>query len=303
LLQQVTDLLTEAGLTRVVVFFDDFSEIEWINQRLFVDVILAPLNNASNEKIKLKIAGYPGRVYYGRIDPGKVDTVHLDFSELYKAQEIQTSEGTAVDYTQRLLAKRFESFGVNVQDYLEPTFPPADFYSLVFQITSDVPRLIGYVLHFCYLDRISKGFPLSAASVRLAAEKYYTNVVKQYFDLAGRFALEPFARKLDRHNQKNLLRALIDEASNVRKRIRARKVGGTYFDAISNPPVSHFAVSPKLESVMASLEFNFLVSKYTEVRDKNGKDTCIYALFYGLCEAERLPWGYPKGREYRNYFV
>jgi len=40
------------------------------------------------------------------------------------------------------------------------------------------------------------------------------------------------------------------------------------------------------------------------MRDKDGKDVSVYALFYGLCESERLPWGYPSGRrDDRSYFV
>ena len=74
-------------------------------------MVLAPLNNSSLDLIKLKIAAYPGRIYYGRIDPSKVDTLHLDFSTLYKAADIQAAEQSAVDYTWRLLQRRFESFG------------------------------------------------------------------------------------------------------------------------------------------------------------------------------------------------
>jgi DNA-binding transcriptional ArsR family regulator len=40
------------------------------------------------------------------------------------------------------------------------------------------------------------------------------------------------------------------------------------------------------------------------MRDKDGKDIIIYALYYGLCEKERLSWGYPAARrEDRSYFV
>ena len=69
------------------------------------------LNNTSDERVKLKVACYPGRVYYGKIDPGKIDTVNLDFSQLYESQDIQSAENAAVDYTKRLLEKRFEAFG------------------------------------------------------------------------------------------------------------------------------------------------------------------------------------------------
>jgi hypothetical protein len=82
ILNEIKSLLQSLSLKRLVVFFDDFSEITWSDQRLFVDVILAPLNNSSDERVKFKVAGYPGRVYYGKIDPGKVDTICRDFSDL-----------------------------------------------------------------------------------------------------------------------------------------------------------------------------------------------------------------------------
>ena len=171
-------------------------------------------------------------------------------------------------------------------------------------MTLNVPRLIGYVLHFCYLDRVSKRQLITSASIRLAAQKYYETVIAQYFDRMNRFAMEPFERKLDRHNQQQMLRSLVEEARNVRRGISTGQIGGKYFEGLSNPPVSHFAVNPSMEKLLSALELNFLVTKYHEMRDKSGKDVSVYAFFYGLCEAERFPWGYPKGRrDDRSYFV
>jgi hypothetical protein len=120
----------------------------------------------------------------------------------------------------------------------------------------------------------------------------------------NRYALEPFDKKLDRHNQYVLLRTILEEAKSVRKRIMSGEIGGAYFEGISNPPVSHFSVTPALDRVLSALELNFLVTKYHEMRNKDGQDVTIYALFHGLCEAERLPWGYPRGRrDDRSYFV
>jgi len=304
LLSRIRELLAGVELVRLFVFFDDFSELTWIDQKLFVDVILSPLNNASEETIKLKVAGYPGRIYYGKIDPGKIDIVGLDFYQLYKAQEIQTSEAAAINYLERLLTTRFRVFNENVSDYFDPSVPLGDHYRMLFEVTLNVPRLIGYVLHYCYLDRISKKQLINSAAIRLAAQKYYETVITQYFDRMNRFAMEPFERKLDRHNQQQLLRALVEEARIVRRGINARQIGGNYFDGLHNPPVSHFAVNPSMERLLSALELNFLVTKYHEMRDKSGKDVSVYAFFYGLCEAERFPWGYPKGRrDDRSYFV
>jgi DNA-binding transcriptional ArsR family regulator len=101
-----------------------------------------------------------------------------------------------------------------------------------------------------------------------------------------------------------LLRTIVEEAKRVRREITHGALGGSYFEGLTNPPVSHFSVTPALEKVLSSLELNFLVSKYHEMRNKDGQDVTIYALSCGLCEAERLPWGYPSGRrDDRSYFV
>jgi hypothetical protein len=303
IISEIRSLLDEAALKRLVVFFDDFSELNLIDQRLFVDVVLAPLNNSSNEAVKLKIAGYPGRVYYGRIDCLKVDTICLDFSSLYEAAEVQTMEKAAIDYATRLLATRFKAFGEDIAAYFDPSLPLEEYMKLIFQTTFNVPRLMGSLLHTCYLDRVSKGAQITAASLRLAARKYYESTIAQYFHRMNLFALEPFDNKLDRHNQEQLLRSIVTEAREVRRRILEGSIRGSYFQGLGNPPTSHFSVNPTLGDIFRSLESNFLLSKYKDTRDKDGRAVAVYALYYGLAESERIAWGYPPGRDYRGYFA
>jgi len=305
IIAEIQLLIAESGLSRLVVFFDDFSELKFIDQRLFVDVILSPLNNSSNEAVKLKVAGYPGRVYYGKIDPGKADTISLDFSDLYEANEVQEMERSAADYAARLLDVRFAAFDVKLSDYFDFSSDSArdELMRLMFQASFNVPRIMGHLMHFLYLDRISKSQKITPTAIRLASRKYYENTIVKYFERLNRYALEPFENKLDRHNQKELLNCLIAEATSVRKRIVNREVGGNYFSTLQGlPPTSHFTVSPELEEVFSSLESNFFVSRYKNMRDKEGKDVIAYALFMGLCESERMTWGYPDGRPFRHYF-
>lgn len=303
IIQDIKDLLQESALKRLVIFFDDFSELSYLDQRLFVDVVLAPLNNSSNEAIKLKVAGYPGRTYYGAIDPTKIDTISLDFADLYEASDVQTMEHAATDYTTRLLTLRFEAFGENIADYFDTSTLMPEHMRNMFQTTFNVPRLMGTLLHTCYLDRISKGTAITPASMRLASRKYYEATISKYFDTLNNFALEPFDNKLDRQNQKKLLDHVVTELSDIRKKIAAGTVGGTYFNDLPSPPASHFLVSTSAESVFKALEANFLVSRYKSIRDKDGRNATLFALYYGLTEFERIPWGYPSGREYRSYFV
>lgn len=305
IIREIRGLLDEAQLQRVVIFFDDFSELKLVDQKLFVDVVLSPLNNASNEAIKLKVAGYPGRVYYGRIDPGKVDTISLDFVDLYETTEVQEMERSAIDYTHRLLLARFKAFGADASDYFEQTSSVTleQYSELLFQCSFNVPRIVGHLLHYCYLDRIAKGQKITAQSIRLASQKYYEQTIAQYFDRMNRFALEPFENKLDRENQRKLLDFLISETRRVRRGIGDGSIGGSYFTSLRNAPASHFTVDPGLEGALVSLESNFLLSRYKKMRDKNGQPAIVFALFYGLCELERMTWGYPTGREFRGYFV
>jgi hypothetical protein len=306
ILSEIQILLSESGMIRLVIFFDDFSELSFIDQRLFVDVILSPLNNSSNETVKLKVAAYPGRVYYGKIDPSKIDSISLDFSELYESNEVQDMEQAASDYAKRLLTHRFIAFGESLESYLEISHSISidDFAKVIFRASFNIPRIMGHLLHILFLDKISKKQKITLSSIRLASKKYYEGTISKYFDRLNRFALEPFENKLDRHNQEQLLRCLINESREVRKRIIEKEIGGKYFDSLGgNPHTSHFIVSPELEDIFSSLESNFFLSRYKHTRDKSGKDVIVYALFLGLCESERMNWGYPEGREYRNYFV
>lgn len=303
IISEIKDLLQECALKRLVIFFDDYSELSYLDQRLFVDVVLAPLNNSSNEAIKLKVAGYPGRTYYGAIDPTKVDTVSLDFAEIYESSDVQTMEHSAVDYTARLLKLRFEAFGADIGSFFDTSTSLDDHMRLLFQTTFNVPRLMGALLHTCYMDRVAKGLTITPASMRLASRKYYDSAISKYFDSLNKFALEPFDNKLDRYNQKKLLEHIIGELSDLRKKISRGAVGGTYFSDLSNPPVSHFLVSSSAVEIFDALEANFLVSRYKATRDKDGNPATVFAIYFGLTELERIPWGYPTGREYRNYFV
>src|SRR5690606_36385107 len=222
-------------------------------QKLFVDVILSPLNNSSDEKVKLKVAAYPGRVYYGNIDPGKIDTIRLDFYEIYKSNDLQTMESRSIDYTERLLRTRFDEFGEEIEQYFDPSQDMSEYFRMIFECSFNVPRIIGYLLHYCFRDRISQGETITAPSIKLAARKYYEDVLVPYFDRKNRFVLEPFESKLDRHNQQILLKDLISEAKDVRRKISTGEVGGGYFHTITNPPVSHFSILPRMEKLLSSL--------------------------------------------------
>jgi hypothetical protein len=68
LIYELRAILSAADIRHLYVFVDDFSELPREAMATVVDVLLAPLNNWSEELVKLKIAAYPGRIYYGDIE-------------------------------------------------------------------------------------------------------------------------------------------------------------------------------------------------------------------------------------------
>lgn len=116
-IEEIKEILKKMRVTKLVVMLDDVSEINAEALKLFIDTIVAPLNNWSDKFVKFKIAFYPGRVHYGAIDPGKIDKVQLDFYELYSEFDSTKMEENAIDFTRRLLENRFEYYRLDINKY------------------------------------------------------------------------------------------------------------------------------------------------------------------------------------------
>ncbi len=120
LIVRLREILKVLNVKHLYVFIDDFSELPRSDMEQVVDTILAPLNNWSEEFIKLKVAVYPGRLYAGAIDLSKVDEVYLDIYRAYGRNDVSNMEDRAIDFTRRLVAKRLERFcGESAEEYFE----------------------------------------------------------------------------------------------------------------------------------------------------------------------------------------
>jgi DNA-binding MarR family transcriptional regulator len=70
------------------------------------------------------------------------------------------------------------------------------------------------------------------------------------------------------------------------------------------PPTSHFHVKNDYDSILSTLELNFFLTKYYEMKDRDGREVSVYALNYGLCQQQAITFGRPRTkREHRLYFV
>jgi hypothetical protein len=306
-LEDTESILNVVGIDHLFIFFDDFSELSKEAMKIFVEVILAPLNNWSNEFIKLKVAAYPGRIYFGEIDPGKIDQIHLDFFDLYgiadRGNVEERSEEKARDYTKRLLEKRVNFFSqgnITIEKYFDPSFSMDYYYDLLFKMSMNVPRIMGYILHYTIPGAIARDKLISRSVLESATERYYIEVMEPSMEV-NRFAQETFEEKIDSFQQFELLRKLVEKAKEAKTHIVTSNA--QIYSDIKNPPTSHFYVKKALEDYLLTLELNFFVHKYREMTDKDGSKSSVFTINFGLCFHENIYWGKPEGTRFRKYFM
>lgn len=305
-IDEVKEILSILNVKKLVIFLDDFSEVEEDTIKNFVDVVLAPLNNWGDEFICFKVAAYPNRLYFGDIDKGKVDIIDLDFYNLYSNYDKNTMESLSLDFTKRLISTRIKYYSTNsIEDFFDinSSFSIEDYMELLFKASLNVPRIIGYILFYCHQTHISIGRKITKSAIDSATQKYYEKVIYSFFEVTSHSLLS-FNEKVSELQQRELLNIFVNRLKQIRKQISTSELSGAVYQSDkTNPFTSHFYFSPNLEKFVSTLELNFFVSKYTEMSDRDGKKVSVYCLNYGLTLLENMRWGKPNGTEYRKYFI
>lgn len=299
----VKEALSILNIRHLYILLDDFSEIDDESIITFVDVILAPLNNWSDEFIKFKVAAYPNRIYYGKIDPGKIDTINLDFYNLYSEFDRDKMESNAIDFTKRILDKRFNKYvGSTVDTFFDTSKNSIEnYYEMLFNASMNVPRILGYILSYCYQSRIIYNNKITKSDIESASQRYYEEKIFSFFETTTH-SLISIDEKISVLQLKSLLNLFINKSKNIKRRITTNDLKGSIY-TIKEPFTSHFHFDPRFEDFLKTLELNFFISKYNDLSDKDGTPVSIYSLNYGLCNKENIFWGKPKGSKYRKYFI
>ncbi|MCK5343432.1 MAG: MarR family transcriptional regulator, partial [Candidatus Heimdallarchaeota archaeon] len=306
IIDEVKEILSILKVKKLVIFLDDFSEVDEVTIKNFVDVVLAPLNNWGDEFICFKVAAYPNRIHFGDIDKGKIDIIDLDFYNLYSNYDKNTMESLSLDFTKRLVSTRIKYFSTkSIDEFFDVTSSVTleDYMELLFKASMNVPRIIGYILFHCHQTHISIGRKITKAAIDSAAQKYYEKVISSFFEVTSHSLLS-FDEKVSELQQRELLSIFVGRLKQTRKQITTGELSGiVYQSEKTNPFTSHFNFSPNLEQFIRTLELNFFVSKYAEMSDRDGKKVSIYCLNYGLTLLENMRWGKPTGNVYRKYFI
>jgi len=299
ILKTIKSLLEKIGIKYVFICLDDFSEIEYPAMKVFVDVIIAPLNNWSEEFFKFKITAYPGRIYLGDIDPQKIEQIRLDYYELFQARTVAAVQQEAISSIQRLLELRVAYFcRQNIEYFFDTNKHSMDaYYKLIFDVSSCVPRNIGWILWYAFQQSISKDKRITLNDLETASEKHFTDTVQPYFS-KNMYMREPFEMKLEKFHLNELLQSVIKSAKKNKKEISFSDAKIFQSDK-SKPPSSHFYVSKTLEDLLVPLELQFFITKYNEQKDQDSNELMsFYSLNFGLCMKEDIHYGKGSDRKY-----
>jgi len=284
-------------IDHLYIFLDDYSEIDEGAQKIFMDWFIAPLDNLSEDFVKFKIAAYPHRFYYGKLDNSKIDEISLDFFDAFysfeKKANISRMETLALDYTKRLIKKRLNIFFPN--NHWEQFFDIDEFslYDLLFSVSFNIPRKIGYILSYCYESCLIHNHKITKTAIENASQRYYTDVVLKYF-LANQFVSRPFADKISNEHQFELLIKIIE-----RQKINSSPVNRS---TIKGKPTNHFTVNKTISSLLDNLELNGFITTYNNVVDSTSELSVIYSLDYGLCKRHGLNFSRAYNDKILKYF-
>jgi hypothetical protein len=298
-IDELQSILRLVGVRTLFVFIDDFSELPETAMHIFVDAILAPLNNWSNELIKFKVAAYPGRIYYGKLDPLKMDEIYLDLFKLYGSNDVATMEDKAIDFTRRLIENRIKHFcKMPFTELCGPTSVDGVVRNLFFASLGN-PRTLGHILFNLQESHVAYGRNITTRAVRDASIKYYDEKIEPFFGMQ-KFRQESFSERSSAFSLKELVEDIVSQS----RELRTYRGSFVTREIEGQPPTSHFHVVSELDDLLSTLELNFFLTKYFEMKDRDGRKVSVYALNYGLCNKYSIEFGRPTGRrEYRLYFV
>jgi len=298
IIEELQSLLKTIEVTNLFIFIDDFSELPEAAMRAFVDTVLAPLNNWSHELVKFKVAAYPGRLYYGRLDPLKMDEIYLDLFKLYGSNDVGTMEEKGINFTERLLENRIQHYCKSpFSGYCGPALTEVTRH--LFFASLGNPRTLGHILFNLQESHVAYGKPITTRAVRDASIKFYDEKIEPFFGMQ-KFRQEAFAERSSAFSLKELLEDVVTRA----RELRGYEGSTLFLNIPGQPPTSHFHVVSELDDLLSTLELNFFLTKYFEMKDRDSRKVSIYALNYGLCNRYSIEFGRPIGRrEFRLYFV
>lgn len=300
-IDKIKRLLEKLEIKLVFLCLDDASELEKEALDIFIRTLIVPFNNSSNGFFKFKISFYPGRDHLPNIDRTKLETINLDYYYLYQSAGVDKIEENAVNYTKRLLETRIayylgESFSLDEIFDLK-NLSMGEYYKVIFQATANVTRLIGKILWYAGKRSITQSEKINKRTLQEAAREHYEQEIEVILSKNEYMQYKNYSEKFEREHLKKLLEKIVSKAKENKKHIGTSTSEIFKLYNTNTAPSNYLYFPPNLENVLATLELNFFISKYSQQKDRGSytgskyippKEISIYTLNYGLCQKESI---------------
>ena len=302
-MDNLKSLLQRIPIDNVFICLDDMSEIDKESMEIFTDFIVGPLNNLSDEYFKFKISLYPGRDFLPSIDRQKVKTYPLDYYDLYSLGSVDKAEESAIKYTKRLIEARFDYYfkNKNMSDFFEvsSSFDINDYYKLLFQVSSNVPRIMGKILEIALQKTNSLEKKITKRIIQESARQHYKNDIEYVLTKSEYIEYKSYDESFEQYHLLELLKRIIEKANANKRQIglSPAKIFEAY--TTNTAPSNYLHVSEGMEDVLRTLEFNFFITKYSQQKDKDGENISIFSLNYGLCMDHNIIYDEKSDRKFR----
>ena len=150
-------------------------------------------------------------------------------------------EELALDYTKRLILSRAKVFLPNGDLSLFFDIKDDDLFELLFEVSMNIPRKVGYILSYCYESNLIHNTKITQAAIGNAAVRYYDEVVRKYFE-SNQYVLRPFDDRVSIENQKGLMDKIVTKQLSNKQSIY--KSNAKLFKN-RNKPTSHFVIGDR----------------------------------------------------------
>ena len=302
-MNNLKELLKKIPIDNVFICLDDMSEIDKKSMEVFTDFIVGPLNNLSDEYFKFKISLYPGRDFLPSIDRQKVKTYALDYYDLYSAGNVDRVEESAIKYTKRLLETRFNYYFKNTEMSrffeLNSSISMHDYYKILFQASSNVPRIVGKILEISLQKTNGLEQKISRRILQESARQHYKNDVEFVLTKSEYIEYKSYNESFEKYHLLELLNILIKKAIKNKKHIGSSTAKIFQQYTTNTAPSNYLYIPEELEEILKTLEFNFFITKYSQQKDRDGVNISVFSLNYGLCIENNIIFDEKSDRKFR----
>lgn len=307
-------LLQKVGITKVYFCLDDCSELDKEALNVFIKTLVAPLHNDSESFFRFKISFYPERNVLPDIDRTKIDTMYLDYYEMYKSSGADKVEEQAINFVKRLVQTRLKYYfkTSNIEEIEKSLFDTKSlsmdsYYKIIFYACSCIPRNIGKLLFYCNRKSITQGKLITKSIIEESAKEQYINEVETLITKDEFFQYKSYSEIYKRTQLKELVNSFIDKAKENKKRIGDSNANIFKGYTPSNAPSHFLFVRKDVAGYLSTLEINNFITRISEQKDRgdyiNGifysNDIIVYTINYGLCQKENIIFEEVNNRKYR----